>query len=375
MVDQKASRISRRPRREWVDRYYKQMFSHPEMVIDLLSGFVEPSRSDELDFSTLERLSSDWVSSDLRRYQGDLVWRVKFRDRDEYLVVVLECQSTVDPSMMARMLNYAGLLCLDIFRSAPKEKLPGIVLIVLYSGERLWNAACFLETMWSLWGLCARYFLLDQRRHPLAQLVPNNLVSCLIALIQERRSFEALQPWLRGLRMRLQEIGKEDLTKTFNGWFMEVSTMREDIQKHIDPDLPPLEQMKQMEELVMDWPDPDWAKGWLETGRMEGLTEGREKGLTEGREEGREEGLTEGREKGLTEGREEGLTAGCEKTLGAFRKELCRQAASKFDPETVERLTEHLDQISDPKLLVKISSRLTESKSGAALLKCLDGRA
>ena len=45
--------------------------------------------------------------------------------------------------------------------------------------------------------------------------------------------------------------------------------MRDDIQKHIDPDLPPLGQMKQMEELVMDWPDPDWVKGWLETGHEE----------------------------------------------------------------------------------------------------------
>ncbi len=107
--------------------------------------------------------------------------------------------------------------------------------------------------------------------------------------------------------------------------------MRDDIQKHIDPDLPPLGQMKQMEELVMDWPDPDWVKGWLETGH--------------------------------------------EEILDAIRKRLCRQAASKFDPETVGRLTEHLDQISDPELLMEISDRLIESKSGAALLKYLDGRA
>ena len=182
---------------------------------------------------------------------------------------------------------------------------------------------------------------------PAAIHMPNHLVSFLSTLEQERYFREALQPLLCGLRMRLQEIGKGDLTRTFNGWFMEVSTMRDDIQKHIDPDLPPLGQMEQMEELVMDWPDPDWVKGWVETGHMEGLTEGHEKGLTEG----------------------------CEKTLGAFRKELCRQAASKFDPETVRRLTEHLDQISDPKLLMEIFERLLESKSGAALLKCLDGRA
>ena len=135
--------------------------------------------------------------------------------------------------------------------------------------------------------------------------------------------------------------------------------MREDIHKYIDSDLPPVEQMKRVEELVMDWPDPDWAKGWLETGRVEG----------------HEKGLAEGREKGLTEGREKGLTEGREKILSAVRKELCHQAASKFDPETVERLTEHLDQISDPKLLMEIPERIVESKSGAALLKYLDGRA
>ena len=178
---------------------------------------------------------------------------------------------------------------------------------------------------------------------PAAIHMPNHLVSFLSTLEQERYFREALQPLLCGLRMRLQEIGKEDLARTFNGWFTEATAMRDDIQKHIDPDLPPLGQMKQMEELVMDWPDPDWAKGWLEAGR----------------EEGRKKGLAEGREK----------------ILGPVRKELCRQAASKFDPETVRRLTEHLDQISDPKLLVKISGRLTESKSDAALLKCLDGRA
>ncbi len=101
----------------------------------------------------------------------------------------------------------------------------------------------------------------------------------------------------------------------------------------------------------MDWPDPDWAKEWLEAGREQGRREIRE------------------------EEREKGLTGGREKILGPVRKELCRQAALKLDPETVGRLTEHLDQISDIKLLIKISNRLIESKSGAALLKYLDGRA
>ena len=134
------------------------------------------------------------------------------------------------------------------------------------------------------------------------------------------------------------------------------------MEDKIDSSLDPLDQLEQIKNLAMDWDAPDWAHGLIEEGREEGRTEGREEGRTEGREEGR----TEGREEGRTEGRTE--------VLGVIRKRLYRRAGSRFDPEAVGRLTKHLDQISDPELLLEISEKIHEGATCAALLECIKNR-
>ena len=48
------------------DHSYKLLFSHPEMVADLLRGFVREDWVNELDFATLERVGGGYVADDLR---------------------------------------------------------------------------------------------------------------------------------------------------------------------------------------------------------------------------------------------------------------------------------------------------------------------
>ena len=86
----------------------KLLFSHPRMVEDLLRGFVTGPWSDALGFATLENRSAAFISDDLRRRHGDLLWRL--RCGETWLYVALEFQSTVDRSMAVRLLTYTGLL-------------------------------------------------------------------------------------------------------------------------------------------------------------------------------------------------------------------------------------------------------------------------
>jgi hypothetical protein len=81
------------------DTGYKKLFSHPEMVEDLLRGFVKEDWVQELDFSTLTREFNSYVSEELRERHDDMVWRVRFRDRWLYLYLLLEFQSRLDPWM------------------------------------------------------------------------------------------------------------------------------------------------------------------------------------------------------------------------------------------------------------------------------------
>src|SRR4051794_18985798 len=97
------------------DNGYKRLFSHPEMVADLLRDFVREDWVQDLDFSTLERVSGSYVAPQLRSRESDVVWRVR-RGRDPwlYIYLLIEFQSTVDPFMALRMMVYLGLLYQDL---------------------------------------------------------------------------------------------------------------------------------------------------------------------------------------------------------------------------------------------------------------------
>ena len=93
------------------DHGYKLLFSHPEMVEDLLRGYVEEEWVSRLDFSTLEKVSGSYVSDDFREREDDAVWRVRLEGDDWlYVYLLLEFQSKVDRFMALRVMTYLGLL-------------------------------------------------------------------------------------------------------------------------------------------------------------------------------------------------------------------------------------------------------------------------
>src|SRR3978361_533164 len=93
------------------DNGYKALFSHPEMVADLIRGFVHEDWVRDLDFTTLERVEGSFVTPRLQRRESDIVWRVRWGgDRWLYVYLLLEFQSTVDPFMALRLMVYVGLL-------------------------------------------------------------------------------------------------------------------------------------------------------------------------------------------------------------------------------------------------------------------------
>ena len=92
------------------DEHYKRLFAFPRMVEDLLRGFVAGDWIDEFDFTTLQKLSADYVSDERRTRRGDTVWQVRHRSEWLHVLVLLEFQSTDDPDMALRILEYTALL-------------------------------------------------------------------------------------------------------------------------------------------------------------------------------------------------------------------------------------------------------------------------
>jgi hypothetical protein len=175
------------------DHSYKLLFSHPEMVADLIRGFVREEWVEHLDFSSLEKVSGTYIADDLREREDDVIWRVQWGKEWLYVYLLIEFQSTVDRFMAVRILVYLGLLYQDLVRSsqlAVDGRLPPVLPIVLYNGNRRWDAPVEMADLIvpAPKGLDAysprlKYLLIDEGSFGDGELEPlRNLVAVLFRL-------------------------------------------------------------------------------------------------------------------------------------------------------------------------------------------------
>ena len=197
------------------DASYKLLFSAPELVRDLIMGFVPDEWLHSLDYGTLEKVPGSYVADDLRHRADDVVWRVKAEGEWIYLYILIEFQSTVDAWMAVRMMTYVGLLYQDLIRRKevlPDKHLPPVLPIVLYNGDARWTAATDVAALIPrVPGLVAKYLpkleylLIDESRYTEADLAGlKNLVAAVIRFEHPENESSLLQlidllnEWLDG---------------------------------------------------------------------------------------------------------------------------------------------------------------------------------
>jgi hypothetical protein len=159
-----------------IDSDYRHLFSCPEVVRDLLKGYVPGKWLKAVDFSTLIHVNGSYVSEAGKQRHDDVVWRVNIGGRWLWVYIITEFQKKPDQWMALRMMEYVNQLALQITREKkkpdlPEGRIPPILPIVLYNGLQKWNAAtdaadCFIEPPGGLeiFKPRLRYLLLDAHR-------------------------------------------------------------------------------------------------------------------------------------------------------------------------------------------------------------------
>ncbi len=94
-----------------------------------------------MDFSTLERVNSTFVSEEFARRESDVVWKLLFRGRPVYLYLLIEFQSSVDQLMALRFLRYLAELYGSLIAEGQEPPLPAVFPLLLYTGDSQWSAA------------------------------------------------------------------------------------------------------------------------------------------------------------------------------------------------------------------------------------------
>ena len=321
------------------DPNYKRLFSFPRMVEDLLRGFLSGDLLAELDFSTLQKLPTEYVSDELLKRHGDCVWRLRRRGEWLYLLVLLEFQSTDEPRMALRILTYTSLLYQELVRNDALDaggRLPAVLPVVLYNGDSRWRAALEVGELIAPVGPelapyqpSQRYVVVDERHVGAEDLPGRNLMRAVLGLEQSRtpedlvRVAGRLVEWLRD--------SDDDLKRAFTDWVRQMAA-------GFVPDDAELPAVRTLEGVRMTLVErvAEWPKQWFREGHEQGVREGREQGIEQG--------------------------------LAHERALLHHLAASRFGAETAERLSGTLAGIADPEGLTEVGEWLVRCETGSEFL-------
>ncbi|MHA3025176.1 Rpn family recombination-promoting nuclease/putative transposase [Chromohalobacter israelensis] len=278
------------------DHSYKLLFSHPEMVRDLLTGFVKEAWVEQLDFSTLEKVSGSYITEDLRDREDDVIWRVRWGDDWLYVYLLLEFQSSVDRFMAVRVMTYLGLLYQDLIRQeafTPNGKLPPVLPIVLYNGEKRWTAAQNVANLVEqVPGGLERYrpdlayLLLDEGAvisDPEWSDHMRNVAAALFRLEHNRDEQDMLEV-LGTLVEWLKAPEQTGLRRAFVVWIRRVLLPNRTPGMEL-PEFNELQDLHEVHDMLAER-IKQWPERWEEKGRQEGRQEGRKEGRQEGEQRG-----------------------------------------------------------------------------------------
>ena len=167
------------------DTGYKELFSYPEFVQQLIEGFAPAEIARLMDFSTLKSQSGHYITPLFEEKIEDVVWSVNVNwqgvTQEVYLYILLEFQSSVDRTMPVRLMHYAACFYSELLKQkviTPGQGLPPVFPVVLYNGSERWTASLDLYDMimpeppglLQVYQPRMRYYLVDEGRYTDEQL-------------------------------------------------------------------------------------------------------------------------------------------------------------------------------------------------------------
>jgi predicted transposase YdaD len=130
------------------DGTQRRLFAHVEILKMLVEGFVPPEviAGLALDLDRAEQMTGKFVSHGLAVRESDMLWKIPRRTAAAplYICLLLELQSSVDPMMPLRILQYVSFIYENLARAEGftlgPNTLPPVLPVVLYNGDDRWRA-------------------------------------------------------------------------------------------------------------------------------------------------------------------------------------------------------------------------------------------
>jgi predicted transposase/invertase (TIGR01784 family) len=281
------------------DALFRKFLSHPETARDFLDIHLPPKLRALSQLDTLRIESASFVEPAMRALHSDILYSLRTARGDGYIYCLIEHQSTPEPMMAFRLMQY----CLRVMRAhlekkdkgarTPKnqQKLPLVVPLLFHHGNSPYpHSTCWLDSFADpelardIYG--NPFPLVDVAAIPDDKILTHKRVALLELVqkhIRQRDMLELLEQFVYLLSPRTITDGQ---LEAFLHYVLQTGNTAN-----------PRGFIEQLMCRLPDYEEKTMtiAEELKRIGRMEGLETGLEKGLEKGRMEGRSEGLEKGR--------------------------------------------------------------------------------
>lgn len=213
------------------DKGYRKRLSNPEEFLHFLRKYVSDDWTKELEVSDLSLCDTRMLEKDYEGREADLIYKAHLPgDRDVFIFILQELQSTVDYTMIFRVLMYVVNTLLKHFLNTPKNerekagfRLPAMVPVIFYNGQESWTAVKSLkeyQNCGDLFGdhvLNLKYYLIDLSKLEEKYILSTNTVLDNIMYCDKFRKRAELTEAIRTAYQRMESLGAQE-KEEFHNW-------------------------------------------------------------------------------------------------------------------------------------------------------------
>ena len=117
------------------DAFFRKGLANLEVAKDLLKAHLPKKIVRRIDWSTLKLTNKSFVKEHLRQLHSDVVYQCMMEGKETYIYHVVEHQSSPDPLLAFRILQY-NVALMEEHLAQGHKKLPVILNLCMYAGAK-----------------------------------------------------------------------------------------------------------------------------------------------------------------------------------------------------------------------------------------------
>ncbi len=316
------------------DRFFRKVMKNPENARAYINEYY-PKIALKLDMETLRSVDTTFLSSKLKVFESDIIYRARYKGRDEeqYISLIWEHKSQPDDYVCIQVGLYLYLAMYEMVNDKDKTVEP-VLPLIFYNGKEDFQPKTIYELFedhpfsedFKKYLPNFEFLFLNISKQPLEKILAINnqfFMRAMLAMANRHRPDLLIQ----NISI-IFDIDNEDQLATISMYFLGViERSPETFQKEVEK---------------QEWPVKNNIMSTLEQILQKGRKEGMEKGMQKGMQKGEQKGVQKGKQ---------------EETLKFFFKTLLH-----FPEASSEKLAElaglPLDKVNE--LLQKLNQNTTD---------------